>query len=136
MPEFKNILLITITGVGLYIGYVYINKNSNQSIAPPVDDYKPPMDKVQPFLKTSCCNTTPPTTTPVNNTLQKKLIDDFLKGTTSINSVIPNKLPSQPVDNFLKIGSTAPITTLSSVQAPPMPVSVNKINLFGLVKKN
>jgi len=133
MPEFKNILLITITGVGLYILMVY--KNNKQSIAPPDDFHPPPMDKVQPFLKTSCCNTTPPTTTPVNNTLQKKLIDDFLKGTTSINSVIPNKLP-QPVDNFLKIGSTLPITTLSGVQAPPMPVSVNKINLFGLVKKN
>jgi len=161
MPEFKNILLVTITGIGLYVGYVYYNKNNKQSIAPPDENHPPPKDplfiKTETTLGTAPKSTTTPvstapnvgnllikafsntttsaTTTPVNNTLQKKLIDDFLKGTLSNNSVIPNKLP-QPVDNFFKIGSTAPITTLSSVQAPPMPVSVNKINLVGFPFKS
>jgi len=134
MPEFKNVLFVTITGIGLYIGYVYYNKNSKQSIAPPEDVHKPPMDPV--FIKTATTTinnkiTTPPVSTTLNNVIDPpKLINNIVKVSTLNNTVIPNKLP---VDNPVKVGSTAsPNSTLNQSHPPPMPLEpIFKNKLIG-----
>jgi len=98
MPEFKNVLLVTITGVGLYIGYVYYNKNSKQS--QPEDKPKGPVfTKTETTtLGTAPKSTPPPVSTPnVGNLLIKAFGSTIPITTTPVTtSTLSSKVIEPP----------------------------------------
>ena len=113
MPEFKNVLLIGLTGVGLYIGYVYYNKNSKQSIEDKTPK-GPVFTKTETTLGTAPKSTTPPPKDPVQNA-GNLLIKAFgstipIKttppvSTSTLSSKVIEPPPPKLIDNIVKVST-------------------------------